>query len=589
MIFSNFYAIFIDMKKHITSQKNPVDSDADGLTNDEEKIHGTDPLNPDSDNDGLGDNEEINVYGTDPLNPDTDNNGLTDGDEVKRGLNPRGPGLLKDLFIPHAGNNYQPHALHPKRIAFHAAAAILMKLIIVIVVFLIPVEAWLTPDILTEQAKEIIKLTNQIRSRLNLGLLAENSLLNQAAAAKTEDMLIKQYFSHSGPDNRSLANWLKDSGYNYKFAGENLALGFASAAEVVNGWSRSKTHYNNIIDPQFSEIGVGLAAGLYHDYDTTFVAQLFGAPPAPALAISPTAATAPKISARPKYFTAKIAETTAYPAADILSKKITEPLLEPTIIEPADQLLTKDNLIKLKIFAPQAQKIIIYDNEIALAEITDIINNYALANLTLPQGRHSLKAKASRASEEKYSLSCRIIIDRTAPLIDQSKTNLTIDQPVGQDQQIVKAEAYLSADTAKAEINFNNYFIKLRPDENNSNKWIGQTIIFKQAEEQIFNPVVLANLTAEDRAGNITTEDITWKDITLVKTSLLNQYFFIKGHQPQYLKPLFDITSIYYKIILAIAILALALNIFIEIKKQQPHLIASAVGLIGLLVFLLIL
>jgi len=43
LIFSNFYAIFIDMKKHIISQKNPVDSDADGLTDDEEKIHGTDP------------------------------------------------------------------------------------------------------------------------------------------------------------------------------------------------------------------------------------------------------------------------------------------------------------------------------------------------------------------------------------------------------------------------------------------------------------------------------------------------------------------------------------------------------------------
>ncbi len=70
-----------------------LDSDGDGLPDDEEAIWGTDPFNPDTDGDGLLDGEEVYVYKTDPLNPDTDYDGLTDGEEVhKYGTNP----LLRD-------------------------------------------------------------------------------------------------------------------------------------------------------------------------------------------------------------------------------------------------------------------------------------------------------------------------------------------------------------------------------------------------------------------------------------------------------------------------------------------------------------
>lgn len=71
-----------------------VDSDNDGLTDDQEKILGTDPLNPDTDGDGLFDGEEASVYKTDPLNPDTDGDGFLDGAEVKNGYDPKGPGKL---------------------------------------------------------------------------------------------------------------------------------------------------------------------------------------------------------------------------------------------------------------------------------------------------------------------------------------------------------------------------------------------------------------------------------------------------------------------------------------------------------------
>ncbi len=74
-----------------------LDSDHDGLTDEEERALGTDPLNPDTDGDGLTDYDEVKVFGTDPLNPDTDGDGYKDGDEVAHGYNPKGPGKLLDF------------------------------------------------------------------------------------------------------------------------------------------------------------------------------------------------------------------------------------------------------------------------------------------------------------------------------------------------------------------------------------------------------------------------------------------------------------------------------------------------------------
>ena len=67
-----------------------ADPDGDGLTNDLEEQYGTDPNNPDTDNDGLNDGEEVNNYKTSPVDYDTDGDGLGDGEEVKSyGTNPK--------------------------------------------------------------------------------------------------------------------------------------------------------------------------------------------------------------------------------------------------------------------------------------------------------------------------------------------------------------------------------------------------------------------------------------------------------------------------------------------------------------------
>ncbi|MBU1126647.1 hypothetical protein KJ758_03480 [Patescibacteria group bacterium] len=74
-----------------------MDTDGDGLTDDEEANFGTNPRLTDTDSDGLNDREEVRVYDTDPLDPDTDADSFLDGEEVINGYNPNGDGKLFDL------------------------------------------------------------------------------------------------------------------------------------------------------------------------------------------------------------------------------------------------------------------------------------------------------------------------------------------------------------------------------------------------------------------------------------------------------------------------------------------------------------
>jgi outer membrane protein OmpA-like peptidoglycan-associated protein len=76
------YVFGANVAPAFTVSGGPKDSDADGLTDEEELRIKTDPYHPDTDRDGLGDFDEVRTYMTDPLNPDTDYDGLKDGAEV---------------------------------------------------------------------------------------------------------------------------------------------------------------------------------------------------------------------------------------------------------------------------------------------------------------------------------------------------------------------------------------------------------------------------------------------------------------------------------------------------------------------------
>ena len=232
----------------------------------------------DSDKDNLTDFEEINLYGTDPHNPDSDFDGVSDGDEVMMNRNPLGTGSLRDLFIPCAQNDYSPGILKPRRIVFHVFSLLAIKLVLMSFIIFYPLSAWLSPDISLNEARKVINLTNELRKKLKLEILVENGRLTQAAWQKTQDMLINQYFAHRNPAGQDLSYWINKNGYKYSVIGENLAMGYATAEEVVVAWSKSPTHYKNIIDRNFKETGVAIGDGRFKGADTVFMVQYFGRP-----------------------------------------------------------------------------------------------------------------------------------------------------------------------------------------------------------------------------------------------------------------------------------------------------------------------
>jgi len=575
--------------------KKILDSDADGLFDHEEKFLGTNPNDPDTDHDGLGDNEEVNVYNTNPNNPDTDGDKVSDGEEIKMGRNPKGKGMLKDLFIPHSANNYKPHALHPKRLAFHAASAIVIKIIMVAFALSLPVQAWLSPDVLSQQATKIIELTNNVRTNLGLASLTENTLLNQSALNKAQDMLIDEYFAHVSPDNRALRHWLADMGYNYRVAGENLAIGFSSPEQVVAAWQDSPTHYSNLIDPEFTEIGVGVVSGDYNGYETTLVAQHFGEPYT-SVAPEPVKPEIKEEVEKLQDYDAKVEQAVdnfeeveevipVEEAEEVLAAKEEVILEQPMLINPV--ISSNKNLNTLTILAKGADRVTIYNNGQVLANRV-LDNEQVNIAVNLSEGENDIYVSAYQGTDSLNSKHYLITVDTLAPIIDQEQTSILVNKPSDNDDIVLKATAYLSEDTDKAQVSFAGYTINLEKDYSKENVWTGHQIISNIEYKELFNPLTLATLTATDKVGNVLSQDISWQEVKPIAGSTLNKYSFLKKSNSQSVNSIFNLGNIYYKIMLAIAVLALALNVFIKIKKQHTSTIASTIGFIALIIFLTI-
>lgn len=112
-----------------------------------------------------------------------------------------------------------------------------------------------------------------------LSPLAENSLLNEIALKKAQDMFDKQYFEHVSPDGVGPGDLAKSMGYDYIAEGENLILGnFKSEKEMVDLWMQSPGHRANILHAQYLEIGVAVLKGKYKDETVWIGVQEFGIP-----------------------------------------------------------------------------------------------------------------------------------------------------------------------------------------------------------------------------------------------------------------------------------------------------------------------
>lgn len=181
--------------------------------------------------------------------------------------------LLAHLFVPHESNNQKAKVLHPKSLGLIAVFLIGFQLVISLgnVSF---------PQILGYAANispaEVIRLTNAQRVAVGLTPLTENQVLSSAALAKGNDMIAKGYWAHFAPDGTSPWTFFTNFGYKYQYAGENLARDFSDVPSAVNAWMNSPTHKENILNPHYKEIGIGVVEGTLSGANTTIIVQFFG-------------------------------------------------------------------------------------------------------------------------------------------------------------------------------------------------------------------------------------------------------------------------------------------------------------------------
>ncbi len=182
---------------------------------------------------------------------------------------------FKKYFIPHKHNDHKPHILRLKGTFLMLAIIFFIEAIFLVQIFVLFPNVKFFAEILVSA---LVQDTNANRLADNLSDLKINPLLMQAAQAKADDMAVNSYFAHTSPSSVTPWYWFQKAGYEYIYAGENLAINFSDSEDVVNAWMNSAGHRANILNGYFTEIGIGIAKGIYQKKETVFIVQMFGRP-----------------------------------------------------------------------------------------------------------------------------------------------------------------------------------------------------------------------------------------------------------------------------------------------------------------------
>ncbi|SEA40586.1 spore coat assembly protein SafA/uncharacterized protein, YkwD family [Thalassobacillus cyri] len=116
-----------------------------------------------------------------------------------------------------------------------------------------------TIDSIKRIEHQVIQLANQERAKYGLPALRPDWELSRVARYKSREMSRKGYFSHRSPTYGSPFNMMEDFNIDYSHAGENIAKGQSTPRAVNRAWMNSPGHRRNILNKNFTHIGVGYA------------------------------------------------------------------------------------------------------------------------------------------------------------------------------------------------------------------------------------------------------------------------------------------------------------------------------------------
>ncbi len=182
--------------------------------------------------------------------------------------------FLSHLFIPRRSNNHKARLLHNQSLFL----LIIFLLLATCFKITFGINGSVLGDAVSITTQQLLQLTNKERQQYGFPPLALNNELISAAEKKGENMFKENYWAHNAPDGTTPWVFIKNAGYDYSYAGENLARGFDSTESIMNAWMASPGHRENILSPNYKDVGFAILSGELTGEDTVLVVEEFGAP-----------------------------------------------------------------------------------------------------------------------------------------------------------------------------------------------------------------------------------------------------------------------------------------------------------------------
>lgn len=197
--------------------------------------------------------------------------------------------FLRHLFLPHHSNSHRSKLLHHKSLF----ALIILVVALSFLTFSVRKTAPTVLGIATNiNTSDLLSFTNKKRQEQDLPPLILNSTLSKAAQQKGQNMFEEDYWAHNAPDGTTPWVFFQRVGYNYLYAGENLAKDFNDTQAVVAAWMASPSHRENMLSARYDEVGFAVVNGRLNGSETTLVIEELGRQQGKQAAISSQAATA---------------------------------------------------------------------------------------------------------------------------------------------------------------------------------------------------------------------------------------------------------------------------------------------------------
>lgn len=325
---------------------------------------------------------------------------------------------------------------------------------------------------------QLVNLTNSERTSRDLNALTIDSRLVQAAYAKGQDMLEKDYWAHYGPNGESPWDFILSSGYDYVYAGENLAKDFTTAATVHSAWMASPSHKANIINSKYSNIGIAAVTGEFQGSETTIVVQMFGS-----------------LEVKTEEPVIAIEDVLPETIEEEVEQEVDVTLEPPEITSPNDGEILNDGIFDVRGKAEGANKVYIFDQDKQKGKAVVDDSKFIYTNgKAFSEGKHKIYARSEQVdnSLSEKSNTVSVTIDSISPNIVENSATFDYEE-VGEDSREFIVSVSIEDNPVIVEGVYEDKKLLFIEDEGT---WRGSFV------EEDINAFSDLEISAEDLAGN---------------------------------------------------------------------------------------